>query len=118
MSPHDGAALAVFEPAIIRVRRFHPRFAPLGDANMMRSVFFAAGAFIAMWGITFTVVDSIVFVKRPESAAIKAMFKEETIGESKRDILDPPDWMPFSLLAIGGVTMLYAFALPKLVRPE
>lgn len=29
-----------------------------------------------------------------------------------RNVVDPPDWGAFGLLSIGGVTLLYTFALP------
>jgi hypothetical protein len=37
----------------------------------------------------------------------------ETITGKRPKVLDIPQWAAFSLISIGGVTMLYAAALPK-----
>ena len=37
------------------------------------------------------------------------------MGKSVDDqkVFDPPEWLAFSLMSVGTVTMLYAIALPK-----
>ena len=49
-------------------------------------------------------------VGRQKSAVIAWVTDSDDQG---RPVLDPPDWMPLTLIGVGGVTMLYAVALPK-----
>jgi hypothetical protein len=28
-------------------------------------------------------------------------------------VLNPPEWTPYTMVAVGGVTVLYAIAVPK-----
>lgn len=83
---------------------------------MLRSAFFAGGAFISMSGFSFLFIDKLVFTKPPDDSAFRGMITETVVDKEKRNVLDPPDWAPFSLMSIGGVTMLYAVALPKLIK--
>ena len=81
---------------------------------MLRSTFFAAGLFIALWGVSFLFVDKIVLNISEEPlrpSGFRGLFTSITPAGKK--VLDPPDWTGFSLISIGTVTMLYAVALPK-----
>jgi hypothetical protein len=91
---------------------------------MLRATFFAGGVFIALWGTAFLFVDQIVlkaqedYVMQPERpAGFRGLFmpsgQPETITGKRPKVLDIPQWAAFSLISIGGVTMLYAAALPK-----
>lgn len=79
---------------------------------MMRSVFFATGLFVALWGVSFLLVDKLVLNVRDDSkhGNFRGLF---TSSPDRKQILDPPDWAAFSLMSVGSVTMLYAVALPK-----
>lgn len=81
---------------------------------MIRASAFAAGLYIAMWGCAFLVVDKIVLHTPPEEKpGIRGMLMKQEIGSETRPVVDPSDWVAFTLMSIGSVTMLYAVALPK-----
>lgn len=83
---------------------------------MLRSLFFAGGLFVALWGGSFLMVDEMVLTFKDEP---KVERDEEFRGlfmskdENDRKVFNPPEWAAFSLMSIGTVTMLYAVALPK-----
>ncbi len=82
---------------------------------MLRAFFFAGGLFIAMWGITFTMVDQMVFTwKEPppqRDPEFRGFFTK--LNDQRQPVLNPPQWAAFTLMSIGTVTMLYSVALPK-----
>jgi hypothetical protein len=81
---------------------------------MMRACFFATGLFVALWGVTFMMVDKVTLNLKAESAR-PAGFRGLFAGVSpdRKQVFDPPDWAAWSLLSVGTVTMLYSVALPK-----
>lgn len=81
---------------------------------MMRSVFFSAGMFVALWGVSFLLVDKLVLNVKDDSArtsSFRGLFT--SVSPERKQVFDPPDWAAFSLMSVGSVTMLYAVALPK-----
>jgi len=81
---------------------------------MLRSSFFSAGLFVALWGVSFLMVDKVVLnVKADKSkpSGFRGLFTG--VSPERKQIFDPPDWAAFSLMSVGTVTMLYAVALPK-----
>ncbi|WP_459556305.1 hypothetical protein [Lacunimicrobium album] len=83
---------------------------------MLRSSFFSAGVFVALWGMTFLAVDEIVLnVQETQEDLNRPNFRGlfTTLNEDNKRVINPPDWAAFSLMSIGSVTMLYAVALPK-----
>jgi hypothetical protein len=83
---------------------------------MLRSIFFAAGLFVALAGSSFLMVDKMVLTMKDEPEPVQE--QEEFRGlfitrDNDRAVFDPPEWAAFSLMSIGTVTMLYAIALPK-----
>lgn len=81
---------------------------------MLRSMFFATGLFVALWGVSFLFIDKVVLTARQDGqrdAGFRGLFTR-TNSLSQR-VFDPPDWAAFSLMSVGSVTMLYAVALPK-----
>ncbi len=80
---------------------------------MIRSCFFAAGLFIALWGVTFLAVDKLVlkFKEDTHNPQMRGFFVSS--NTDRKRVFDPPDWAAFSLMSIGSVTMLYSIALPK-----
>ena len=81
---------------------------------MLRSVFFSTGLFVALWGVTFLMVDKLVLNVK-DDASQKSNFRGLFTSSSpeRNRVFDPPDWAAFSLMSVGTVTMLYAVALPK-----
>ncbi|MEC7555866.1 MAG: hypothetical protein VX311_09320 [Planctomycetota bacterium] len=77
---------------------------------MLRSIFLSAGVFVVLVGASLFQVDRVVL--NGEGEIQEDLFGLITADESGRHVIQPPDWAPFSLVAIGGVTCLYAFAVP------
>lgn len=83
---------------------------------MLRAFFFSGGLFVALWGVSFLMVDKMVLTfdaELPEvrTEEFRGLFMQET-QDSKR-VINPPDWAAFFLMSLGTVTMLYAVALPR-----
>ena len=81
---------------------------------MLRSLFFAMGLFVTMWGGTLLIVDKIVLTtdaEVQEKTGFRGFF--QSTEKAKKRVIDPPDWAAFSLLSVGSVTILYSIALPK-----
>ena len=81
-----------------------------GANIMLRSIFLSAGVFVVLVGASLFQVDRVVL--KGEGEIQEDLFGLITADESERHVIQPPDWAPFSLVAIGGVTCLYAFAVP------
>jgi hypothetical protein len=45
-----------------------------------------------------------------ESSWVRALALADSTG---RQHIHPPEWLPFTCIGVGGVTMLYAVALPR-----
>ena len=83
---------------------------------MFRAFWFSCGVFVAMWGIAFLMVDQITFSWKVEPVVQRdPEFRGfyVTMNENRQRVFNPPQWMAFSLMSIGTVTMLYSVALPK-----
>ena len=81
---------------------------------MLRSIFFSLGMFVALWGGAFLVIDKMVLNTDSDpngQGGFRGLFGGA--NQSKKRVIDPPDWAAFSLMSLGTVTMLYAVALPK-----
>ncbi len=68
---------------------------------MLRAACFALGTSIALWGGLLFHVDRVVLCDTDLAAALGSQ------------LLDPPDWLPYTLTSCGVLTMLYAVALPR-----
>jgi hypothetical protein len=83
-------------------------------SQMVRSIFCSIGVFVLLWGISFLMIDKIVWTFKDETQqepGFRGMFT--SVNEERQKVFDPPDWMAFSLLSAGAVTVLYSVALPK-----
>ena len=90
-----------------------PLFSAKADV-MVRSCFFSAGLFVALWGVSLLFIDQLVMnttKEGEEENAVSAMIS--TVTPNQQKVVDPPEWAAFSMMSIGAVTMLYAVALPK-----
>jgi hypothetical protein len=70
---------------------------------MWRSLFMALGLFVLLSGVEALVIDS----------ATLANHGEATVGS--RDVV-PPEWVPWSLLSGGAVTILYSITVPQKLK--
>lgn len=87
---------------------------------MLKSSFFAAGLFVALWGVSLLFVDQIVLKQsrdpQQREQGFRGMFAQGDSrgrGAATENVIQPPDWAAFSLMSVGAVTMLYAAALPR-----
>ncbi len=83
---------------------------------MLRAFCFAVGVFIALWGVTFLMVDQMTFASTvsptiERDPSFRGFYV--TLNESRQRVFNPPQWMAFCLMSVGTVTMLYSIALPK-----
>lgn len=66
---------------------------------MFRSLTLALGAYSCLLGM------EALFIKQ---ATLKA--RE---GSAEQEVINPPRWAPWSLMAGGAVTILYTFSIPR-----
>ncbi|MDB5334538.1 MAG: hypothetical protein JWN70_157 [Planctomycetaceae bacterium] len=81
---------------------------------MLRASFFAGGLFVIMLGLSTMLVDKVVLHKKDDAKRdpnFRGFFT--SVNEYKQHVFDPPDWAGFSLLSVGGITILYSLALPR-----
>ena len=83
---------------------------------MWRAIFFASGLFVAMWGGTFLMVDEMVLTMKEEpqpqrTEEFRGLFMSKNADD--KQVFNPPEWVAFTLMSVGSVTMLYSVALPK-----
>ena len=81
---------------------------------MLRAAFFAGGMFVIMLGLSTMCVDKVILHAKDDPRRdpnFRGFYT--SVNEQKQHVFDPPDWAGFSLLSVGGVTILYSLALPK-----
>lgn len=83
---------------------------------MIRAIAFAAGMFVALCGSSFLLVDEMVLTlqhepQQPRTEEFRGMFMH--VNKEQQKVFTPPQWLAFTLMSIGSVTMLYSVALPK-----
>jgi hypothetical protein len=64
---------------------------------MWRALFLALGLFLLVLGLECLLIDQAT-ISNAESSSV-------TVA--------PPEWVPWSLISAGAVTMLYSFTLPQ-----
>lgn len=80
---------------------------------MLRAFFFSLGVFTTLIGAECLLVDRAVLnLDRPITQQQRFFPMVRSGAGAKREI-DPPDWLGWSLISAGAVTMLYSIALPK-----
>ena len=70
---------------------------------MWRALFLALGLFVLMMGVESLVIDS----------ATLANHGDATVGSQN---VVPPEWVPWSLLSAGAVTILYSITIPQKLK--
>jgi hypothetical protein len=69
---------------------------------MWRAFFLAVGVYAVILGVECLVIDKAILAP--------------TQGSPGRGEFMPPDWVSWSLLSAGAVTMLYSFTIPRRVK--
>ena len=78
---------------------------------MLRAMFLALGTFAALCGAVLFRVDRVVLTRSQDDARVVDMISRN-LSEGRCEV-DPPEWLAYTLLSTGLLTMLYALALPK-----
>ena len=79
---------------------------------MWRSIFIAVGIMAIIIGLECLVIDSADFYSASETEA-GAFVNPVTVPASNVKQWRPKEWFPWVILSAGGITVLYAFTLPK-----
>ncbi|WP_437205831.1 hypothetical protein [Planctomicrobium sp. SH664] len=80
---------------------------------MIRSVFFSAGLYLVLCGSGLFFVDEITLTEPVSTKAPRLMSLISHANAGGQRAMNPPEWLPFLCIGLGGVTMLYAIALPS-----
>lgn len=80
---------------------------------MIRAAFLTMGLYLSLCGAGLFVVDEVTLTKKfSETDSPVIRFVTSPTKQGKR-LFNPPEWMSFTCVGVGGVTMLYAIALPR-----
>ncbi|SFH94153.1 hypothetical protein [Planctomicrobium piriforme] len=80
---------------------------------MFRAAFLTVGLYLVLCGAGLLFVDDLQLSQRvsgAENVVLQAVTQADQAG---RRHLRPPEWLPFTFMGVGGVTMMYAVALPR-----
>ena len=80
---------------------------------MIRALFFGLGAFVGLWGMSLVAVDGVVLSVAEDAQPSRVLEAVSQVAPDGRRMIDPPDWIGFTLVGMGGLTMLYSVALPR-----
>lgn len=80
---------------------------------MIRALFFGLGTFVGLWGMSLFAVDGVLLTLTPEAAQSRMIQAVSTAITDGRRVVDPPDWVSYTLVGMGSLTMLYSVALPR-----
>ena len=80
---------------------------------MIRSFFFGLGVFVALSGLSLFAIDGVLLTEEHSgrSTTVSSFVRQDT--PDGRELINPPDWVAYTLAGMGGLTMLYSVALPK-----
>ena len=87
-------------------------FFPSWQFQMWRSIFIAVGIMAIIVGMECLVIDSADFYSAGETKA-GSFINPATVPASDVQQWRPKEWFPWVILSAGGITVLYAFTLPK-----
>ena len=79
---------------------------------LTRALFLGTGVYVACVGAILFFVETVTLHACTESGStIVRWLTTDSAGHGR--IINPPDWLPYMLVGMGGVTVLYAIALPR-----
>ncbi len=79
---------------------------------LTRSLFLGTGVYVACLGALLFFVDAVTL--HPQTGNPSGILHWITTDSAGRGrVINPPDWLPYMLCGMGGVTVLYAIALPR-----
>lgn len=80
---------------------------------MVRAAFLSAGLYLALCGTGLLIVDDVQLTARVSESGSPLIARLTRKDDAGRRHFTPPNWLPFTCIGVGGVTMLYAVALPR-----
>lgn len=83
---------------------------------MWRAFFFAVGTMMVVVGVECLLIDSATFASESTQTVQvnNGWFQApKTVQVTANKTIQPPEWIPWSLIASGAVVVLYAMTLPK-----
>lgn len=81
--------------------------------TMIRALFFGLGAFVGLWGLSLIAVDGVLLHQSAVAQQNELIELVSSPAADGRRLIDPPDWIGFTLVGMGGLTLLYSVALPR-----
>lgn len=79
---------------------------------LTRALFLGTGVYVAFVGAVLFLVDTVTLqAATTEASAFVHWLTTDPAGHGR--VLNPPEWLPYMLVGMGGVTVLYAIALPR-----
>lgn len=95
--------------------------------ELNRNQYFMIGLIVLALGIQFRVIDSVTLTTEASSFIAKRIVKQKTeSGEippafvpaaekqaGNKQTINPPEWLGWALISVGGVLILHSLAMPK-----
>lgn len=81
--------------------------------RLLRPIVIGIGLYLLMGGATLLFVDRVTLRDTAEMTEARMPNVFVQLAPSGKHELTPPAWIPLTMLASGGLTVLYAIALPK-----
>lgn len=81
--------------------------------RLLRPVIIGIGLSLLMGGASLLFVDRVTFRDAAEMAEARMPALFVDLAPTGKHELTPPAWVPLTMLASGGLTVLYSLALPK-----
>jgi hypothetical protein len=79
---------------------------------MWRTTFIALGLAAIILGFEFLVIDSASFYSSRESTMVDFFDPSGTPAAATKE-WRPAEWMPWAVLSVGAIVVVYAFTLPS-----
>ena len=77
---------------------------------MIRAAFSALGINLTLWGVGLFYVEAVTLKPETPRSPLLAMISHES-GTTQSIQFAP--WLPYTLIGVGVVTILYSIALPR-----
>lgn len=84
-----------------------------GRPTVIRIAFLTLGLTLALWGAALLGIEEVTLSDRAAVHTPLLVELVSTTGSAGRPVVHPPEWFCFTCLGVGGVTLLYAVALPR-----
>lgn len=80
---------------------------------MIRAAFSALGFTLTLWGAGLFYVDAVTLKPDTPHNPLLSMISHSTDGDQT---IQFAQWLPYTLIGVGVVTILYAIALPRAAK--